>query len=532
MLHNLFYVNLGLSLALGHVYASSVISLPDIPTVPGGAASQVLDPRLASFSFELAYFPTFAGNLSHPNVLTMELVNRLVERTGVGPGIRPGGITVDSSIFDPNASALELDLSSSGGIFRTTYGPQFFESYATFPETSLVVVDVNLGNSSIDIARTEIQAAVDHLGWDRIYSIELGNEPDQYPGGIRPSNWSSLDYTTQFLNWTSALTASLNLPAHIFQAGAFVDDPTSSAPMTTVSIIQEGVDDTGVVKLFDQHTYQYSTCDPVRNALATLPAMVNHQNIVAYLNLWKPQIAAAHARGKEFVVGEYGSVSCSGKENVTDTFGQALWLADTVLYGASLNISRMYLHQGATLALQSSVQANTLGFSWYDLWYPIPSSRFGSARAAPSFVAYLLIAEAVGASGQSRLQLIDVPQAPALAAYAVWDPAARPTGLARLALVNTAIRNATAGAGAGAGAGAPDAEGAVTVDLRALVSKQRPQARVKRMTAPGADSKDSDAATWAGQAFTNGTAGGEEEIEGLHGGRVTVRGSEAVLVLF
>jgi hypothetical protein len=82
-------------------------------------------------------------------------------------------------------------------------------------------------------------------------------------------------------------------------------------------------------------------------------------------------------------VGEYGSVSCSGKENVTDTFGQALWLADStsiesltvkrlsvthsfaaVLYGASLNISRMYLHQGATLAFQSSIQANALGFSW------------------------------------------------------------------------------------------------------------------------------------------------------------------------
>jgi hypothetical protein len=101
-------------------------------------------------------------------------------------------------------------------------GPQFFESYATFPETSLVVVDVNLGNSSIDIARTQIQAAVEHLGWDRIYSIEredslllllprlswfwtVGNEPDQYPGGIRPPGWSSLDYTTQFLVWLSPL---------------------------------------------------------------------------------------------------------------------------------------------------------------------------------------------------------------------------------------------------------------------------------------------------------------------------------------
>lgn len=68
----------------------------------------------------------------------------------------------------------------------------------------------------------------------------------------------------------------------------------------------------------------------------------------AYLDLWRPQIAAAKRRGKEFVVGtsyleffvsilegtnyctgEYSSVSCSGKQNVTDTFGQSLWLADS-----------------------------------------------------------------------------------------------------------------------------------------------------------------------------------------------------------
>lgn len=59
------------------------------------------------------------------------------------------------------------------------------------------------------------------------------------------------------------------------------------------------------------------------------------------------------------------------------------------------------------------------------------------------------------------------------------------------------------------------------------------EVRVKRMTAPGLDSKDSSAATWAGQSFEDGTASGEEVVEGLEDGRtVTVRGSEAVLVFF
>lgn len=73
--------------------SSQALLLPDISPVPFNA-SQPLDRRLASFSFELSYLPFFTGNVSNPNVLTKELMQRLVERTGVGPDIRPGGITV------------------------------------------------------------------------------------------------------------------------------------------------------------------------------------------------------------------------------------------------------------------------------------------------------------------------------------------------------------------------------------------------------------------------------------------------------
>ena len=76
------------------------------------------------------------------------------------------------------------------------------------------MIDLNLGNSSVEIAEHELQAAIQHVGWDRIYSIECkrtarlmfmsekyleGNEPDQYAGSIRPANWTSEDYVTQFL---------------------------------------------------------------------------------------------------------------------------------------------------------------------------------------------------------------------------------------------------------------------------------------------------------------------------------------------
>lgn len=169
------------------------------------------------------------------------------------------------------------------------------------------------------------------------------------------------------------------------------------------------------------------------------------------------------------------------------------------------------------------------GFSWYDLWYPVDTDRYGAARASPSFVAYLLITEAVGSSQKSQLSLIDIPDQPQLAAYAIWDPAVRSGGLARLALLNLGVRNVTTSAEDAAAL-------AATVDispyLRSAKGSSRGRATLKRMTSPGLDTKDVSKVLWAGQSYENGTASGWEDIEDVTNGTVTIQGSEGVLVFF
>ncbi|KAG8711197.1 hypothetical protein FRC08_016197 [Ceratobasidium sp. 394] len=183
----------------------------------------------------------------------------------------------------------------------------------------------------------------------------------------------------------------------------------------------------------------------------------------------------------------------------------------------------MYMHQGATLVLQSSQQANSPGFSWYDLWYPVPSDRYGTARASPSFVAYLLVTEAVGPSGRTRLALIHGASfPPSLAVYAIWDPSARKHGVARLVVLNMALRRE--------GVAADEAE-TVSIDVSKWVQRGK-AANVKRMSAPGVESKDVGRVTWAGQSYTDGFAVGKLAVEKLDAGRVSVRGSEGVLITF
>lgn len=104
------------------------------------------------------------------------------------------------------------------------------------------------------------------------------------------------------------------------------------------------------------------------------------------------------------------------------------------------------------------------------------------------------------------------------AAYAVYDGGVP----ARLAVINWQTFNSTMGE---AGVKATS----LSLDISALVRKRK--TTLKRLTAPGSDEKNADFVTWAGQAWTSGTAVGKEVTEAVHDGKIELRGSEAVLVL-
>ena len=240
-----------------------------------------------------------------------------------------------------------------------------------------------------------------------------------------------------------------------------------------------------------------------------------------------PSAKAALDSGKPWVIGEFNSISCSGQPNVTDTFAQALWAVDVDLIYASLNATSVHLHQGATLVFQSSDQVNTAGedagpgFSTYDFVYPTDSSKRGKARALPSFVAQLFMAEAFS-TPDTRVRALSTPagvNSDRFSAYAFYVG----DRVSKLALVNMNPYYTNSSSDYTESFEIP-------ASLRSHGRDQK-QAYVKRMTAPYVDEKNTVNATWAGQSFENGTAIGDVQLEKL--GRdnvVSVRGSEAVLV--
>ncbi|KAF4571095.1 Glycoside hydrolase family 79 protein [Pleurotus pulmonarius] len=522
-----------------HVRAEnlSLLKLNGPSTLPS-MTSHRLSPALASFSIETAFFVEFVGNTTEPNLLTRHLLDNLKARTGVPAEIRIGGITADSTYW--NASLLDTPLfnaiDKNGALQNTTIGPLFWDSVKLLPEGTNVIMNLDLQDLDFEGALAVAKSTVQGLPASQLLGFEIGNEPDHYLR-FTPQNYSSIWGT-----WSRNITNALGLSAPMFQIAATAEDPlfpfntpTANSQLDCVSALAAGANAGNTVMSCSEHTYQYSVCDPPRIAVATLPNLVNHTRLGMYLDLWQPRIHAVREQlgPDSFVVGEYNSVSCSGRDGVSNTFGQALWLLDTTLYAASLNVSRMFIHQGGPLALQSSVQLNHGGLSFYDLWYPVENQN-GPVKVFPSYASYLFVAEALGHSKTMRIANIypgrqangstittggGDASAGQLVAYGFWDeslPSATRTPI-KLALINMQIFNHTQ----------TEQRPSTSFDISAFT---RGPVTVRRLQAPGADIKDANVTVWAGQTFENGLAKGRLREERITGGKIVVPASEAVLV--
>ncbi|KAF8149874.1 glycoside hydrolase family 79 protein [Crassisporium funariophilum] len=520
-------------LPLCNVASLSTLKLKGPSSLPLDA-SHVLDPALASFSIETAFFEEFFGNVSSPNQLSLDLLANLKARTGTPAEIRIGGITADSTYWDAAQDvALFNFIDKTGALQNTTIGPAFWESVGLLPTGTKVIMNLDLQDLDYQGALSMARAATQGLPSEQLVALEIGNEPDHYLA-FTPQN-----YTNIWGTWAKNISAALDFKSPTFQVAATAEDPLwpynspgASSQLDCVSALAAGVNDAHVVKSCSEHTYQYSVCDPPRAAVATLP------NLVKYLDLWQPRIKSVRAQlgSDAFTIGEYNSVSCSGHDGVSNTFGQALWLLDTTLYAASLNVSRLYLHQGGPLALQSSTQLNHGGLSFYDMWYPVQNQN-GAIQVFPSYLSYLFIGEALGhsknlqianlypgrqANGSSITTALGDESAGQLVAYGFWDsnlPSAHKFP-AKLALLNLQIFNQTQ----------TIPRPLATFDISAFRQDIRRPFTIRRLQGPGADVKAGNVTTWAGQVYSSGSATGKLVEEKQVSSQIEVQASEAVLV--
>ncbi|GAB7359859.1 hypothetical protein MBLNU230_g7387t1 [Neophaeotheca triangularis] len=478
-----------------------------------------------SFSIDPAFWIEFFGNASSPNEFIFELLDRLDER-GAAPTMRPGGISMDSMVFDENAGDLVRTEDGDGGIFRSTVGPAYYQSWDNFPESFKFVSTLNFDNESLPIAQGLAVASARYQA-ERILYFELGNEPTNYPS--ERWNGSTEAYVEQWQSFIHAIDEAVDavvapdtFASNRWWASSATTDETP-LDVRPADLIPAGVDSNNDVGEYSIHSYPFSTCDPERLALATTENVLNHTGLRRYaIDEIYPSAQAAQEAGKPWNIGEFNSISCAGRPNVSDTFAQALWVADTYLIYASLNASSVFLHNGAALVFQSDEQLNEAdedgspGYSTYSFAYPLDSNLRGPRRALPSFVAQLMMAEAFATSG-TRVAALSTPAGVNGDGFAAYGFFGEDDSVSKVALLNMNPYYANS-----------------TQDYTVSIENPGDEVGyVKRMTAPYVDTGDTTLATWAGQSFEQGTAVGEFDIEELEvGGTVSVRGSEAVLIFY
>lgn len=420
---------------------------PDTITVPANPpenAGVPLQP-FVSYSIEFSSFPDFAGNFTHPNTFSNNLLNNLANLTGIKPLIRVGGNTQDFAIFDESQDTAIVgivDPAKSPDYPTTiTIGPAFFESYQTWPDTRFVH-GFNLGENSTRARQGLIESvpfACKALGEDRLAYWELGNEPDLFNRSfIRPPGWDERDYVDEWLLWTRKIRKAMEDPCpdlatgekYKFYAPSFAG--TGGNGLDPVLAWQAGLDTDKDIALISSHNYISGANVPGVTLQGTL---MNHSSTVASIakQLNSSRLLAALPENLQlnlpFILGETNSLYNQGRPGLSNTFGAALWGVDFNLWCAASGIGRVHMHQGTNYRYQS--------------WQPVDTNITSKGTKAP-YYGNIAVASFLGdlSSADKLPQIVNIPlPSEREAAYANYVRGK----LAKLIVINMDAYNATDG---------------------------------------------------------------------------------------
>ncbi|PON26957.1 beta-glucuronidase [Trichoderma gamsii] len=478
------------------------VTAPD--AVPSGA-SQIVDHAFASFSFPAHWLPDFAGNNSHPNLFSRDILNLLYTKTGKRPYIRVGGTSADRTYYNASQElSIQVDTGANGIPSAVYIGPVYFEAFNNFPG-SLWSFQANLANNAswgLDNTMEVCKRVMNTLKGNLI-DFEIGNEVDLYPCAVRPCGYTVNDYLQEWTRYADAISDNVLKgnsygldEQRFFQALVFANAELNT--FTTQNAFNGGIDLTHHVKSVSLHHYAAGNQAWVR----LQETFMNHTAVVANLSIYSPanKYLKTNYPDVTFLLGEtnsdYTNLLMSQVEGV---FGSSLWLIDYLMYGMSLG--------------------TTFGYTG---WVPVPTGNM-QPYVRPPLYGQIVVADIIGHN--PKVQILPIHLGPELwkfSAYGVYES----SKLSKYVLINLDEWNSTT----------QYPRPSQKVSLR-IPSGSR-GATVQRLLGPGA-SADSDI-SWGGLSwnYTRGrlAQSGRPHFEALPVSKgeatVTIPSTEAVVVTF
>ncbi|KAF4534706.1 Glycoside hydrolase family 79 [Lasiodiplodia theobromae] len=481
----------------------------------------VVDASFQSYSIEFNYMLDYAGNNSHPNEYSIQMLENLGTLAGAYPYIRVGGTTQNRNVYYSNQTvALNQTFTNpwDDQPSRLSTGPDWFESFQQFPKGTKYIYGLNFYEGEWGLNNTVEQAIPAWLAMgDSLYAYEIGNEVNGWASSSRrPDNWTIYDYISEWITYSEAVRDGIRAqPGHssdtpYFQGCAYVapraQHLANSTTWNVANTIRLGMGDSPMLRSVADHDYMGANC-----AGAPVPTLrdnlLDHHHMTS-LAYWHEALGAQTSElGVPYALGETNSISCQGTAGVSDVFGAALWAVDYVLYIAGLKgLGRLYFHSGSVYR--------------YAPWQPTTIN--GTAPyAKPLYYGNLFAAQALGGSGGGSgggggvdLQVVSILNETRQTAYGVYEGAE----LRSVAVVNLEMFNST-----------QEEEERVYTVFKLPEDVDWDGAEVRRLTAPGVEVKTG--VTYAGRSVDDdGKLAGEEEVEAVKDGEVRVGAGEAVLV--
>lgn len=240
---------------------------------PSGA-SDYLDPSFAGFGIEPSNLFSFAGG-DTPNQFSVQLLQNLADYSGAPAHIRLGGNTQDYMVWNASNERIawtpNKNSQAQGAIAADSIiiGPGYFTALDRFPKDTPVTFGLNMAYMDDDWADHIValaQGAVDGMKNVKLYSFEVGNEPDLWlQNSFRTAPWTGKTYTDQFLDRCEAVYERVLRPAGL--PSAFFEPPATASTIGTTFEISQLVDD-GIMEgrngdnymtVWNQHDYFYCT---------------------------------------------------------------------------------------------------------------------------------------------------------------------------------------------------------------------------------------------------------------------------------
>ncbi|KAH7927999.1 glycoside hydrolase family 79 protein [Leucogyrophana mollusca] len=447
------------------------------------------------FSIEVSVVTQVLGlNSSFLLPVFLNLMANIKERAGA-VHVRVGGNTQEYATVVPSLSdgkAMEKDKNSINNPTETPtlyLTPEIF--YMLGNISSLVNVNWYLGipfndTSNFRLQIAEISEAV--LG-DHLLGLQVGNEPDLYVShGHRSAGYDQANYVGEFGQLVAALAGDANIPVKNKLISPSVSGTWSPESVFDAGLVTNYGSSIGALSVEHYPTdncypeYQVGTYhDPQQEFPSYLTHTAGQYLVQPYLN----STNYAQSVGKPFLMFETNTASCGGFPGVSDSFGSALWALDYGLQMAYANFSGAMIHVGGQNV-------------YYNPFTPPPTnqSSYHQWTIGPVYYSVLVMAEALGPSGQSQVTDLNLNQNQFTPGYAIYESGK----LAKLALFNYMDDLQT-------GNGAYTVTISIDGQALGLQNGVPPQVKVKRLASSSVSNHAN--ITWAGQ-----TLGGVFESDG------------------